>query len=166
MKILGIETSCDETALALFENKKLLYSKVSSHLIHKNYGGVVPELASREHDKILPQLFKDCFRTVAISSNELDLIAVTQGPGLAGSLISGASFAKRGEFSLNSNNRNKKFRGLFFQKILSIQKIFSLCMFFFRRAIQKYGCGYKFKLFGGDRTMQQERVLIKGRIFG
>ena len=62
MKILGIETSCDETALALFENEKLLYSKVSSHMVHKNYGGVVPELASREHDKILPQLFKDCFK--------------------------------------------------------------------------------------------------------
>ena len=71
MKILGIETSCDETALALFDNEKLLYSKVSSHIIHKNYGGVVPELASREHDKILPQLFKDCFRNLDISSDEL-----------------------------------------------------------------------------------------------
>ena len=101
MKILGIETSCDETALALFNDEKLLYSKVSSHIIHKNYGGVVPELASREHDKILPELFKDCFRTVDISSNELDLIAVTQGPGLAGSLISGASFAKGLSLALN-----------------------------------------------------------------
>ena len=101
MKILGIETSCDETALALFENEKLLYSKVSSHIIHKNYGGVVPELASREHDKILPQLFKDCFKNLDISSNELDLIAVTQGPGLAGSLISGASFAKGLSLALN-----------------------------------------------------------------
>ena len=101
MKILGIETSCDETAIALFEDEKLLYSKVSSHIIHKNYGGVVPELASREHDKILPQLFKDCFKTVDISSNELNLIAVTQGPGLAGSLISGASFAKGLSLALN-----------------------------------------------------------------
>ena len=67
MKILGIETSCDETALALFENEKLLYSKVSSHIVHKNYGGVVPELASREHDKILPQLYKDCFKSVDFS---------------------------------------------------------------------------------------------------
>ena len=75
MKILGIETSCDETAIALFEDEKLLYSKVSSHIVHKNYGGVIPELASREHDKILPQLFKDCFKTLDISSNELNLIA-------------------------------------------------------------------------------------------
>tara|TARA_Y100001935_G_scaffold250284_1_gene250151 strand:+ start:6355 stop:7347 length:993 start_codon:yes stop_codon:yes gene_type:complete len=94
MKILGIETSCDETAIALFDNEKLLYSKVSSHLIHKKYGGVVPELASREHDKILPKLFKDCLKSSKLSPVEIDLISVTQGPGLAGSLISGASFAK------------------------------------------------------------------------
>ena len=79
MKILGIETSCDETAIALFEDEKLLYSKVSSHIVHKNYGGVVPELASREHDKILPQLFKDCFKTVDISSNELNLFSSSFG---------------------------------------------------------------------------------------
>ena len=66
MKILGIETSCDETALALFDNEKLLYSKVSSQIIHNNYGGVVPELASREHDKILSQLFRNCFNLLLV----------------------------------------------------------------------------------------------------
>ena len=105
--IFAIETSCDDTSIAIMRNNAVLSNIVSSQQIHELFGGVVPELASREHDKILPQLFKDCFKTVDFSSYELDLIAVTQGPGLAGSLISGASSGIRSsEKSIFSGNFN------------------------------------------------------------
>ena len=94
MRVLGIESSCDETAIALCENNEIVFSKVSNQIIHEKYGGVVPELASREHEKLLPTMLRDCLYQLNITFNEIDCIAVTQGPGLAGSLIAGVSFAK------------------------------------------------------------------------
>ena len=94
MRVLGIESSCDETAIALCENNEIVFSKVSNQIIHEKYGGVVPELASREHEKLLPTMLSDCLYELNISFTEIDCIAVTQGPGLAGSLIAGVSFAK------------------------------------------------------------------------
>ena len=133
-----IETSCDETALALFEKDKLLYSKVSSHISIK----IMEELfriSVREHDR-LPQLFKDCFKTVDISSNELDLIAVTQGPGLAGSLISGASFAKGLSLALNLPIMVNHLEAHIFANILSDPKLsFHLYVYLFQEVIHSYG---------------------------
>jgi N6-L-threonylcarbamoyladenine synthase len=92
--VLGIETSCDETAVALIREGKLLANLVYSQLIHESYGGVVPELASREHDRILYGLVRKALDQVGIGVEGLDGIAVTQGPGLAGALLTGVGFAK------------------------------------------------------------------------
>lgn len=94
MIVLGIETSCDETAVALIREGKLLANLVYSQLIHESYGGVVPELASREHDRILYGLVRKALDQVGIGVEGLDGIAVTQGPGLAGALLTGVGFAK------------------------------------------------------------------------
>ena len=94
MIVLGIETSCDETASAISEDGKILSSFTSTQKIHKKYGGVVPEIASREHDKILNQMVFDTLNDSKKSISDLDGIAVTQGPGLMGALLSGVCFAK------------------------------------------------------------------------
>lgn len=94
MIILGIETSCDETAAAVCSDGVILSSLVSSHIIHKHFGGVVPELASREHERLLNTLIMEAISEAGISLRTLDGIAVTQGPGLAGTLLTGACFAK------------------------------------------------------------------------
>jgi N6-L-threonylcarbamoyladenine synthase len=93
--ILGIETSCDESGVALFDTQRGLlgHSLHSQVMMHADYGGVVPELASRDHIRRVPPLARallaDCSRTLA----DLDAIAYTQGPGLAGALLVGASIA-------------------------------------------------------------------------
>lgn len=103
MIILGIETSCDETGLALYDTDKqtiigeALYSQIQTHA---KYGGVVPEIASRDHiTKLLP-LLKDALNDAKIKQNSIDAIAYTQGPGLIGALLSGASFARSLGFAL------------------------------------------------------------------
>jgi len=100
MKVLGIETSCDETAVAILKDgKEILANFVSSQIkIHEKFGGVVPEIAARQHLKILPLLLKEVFKRVEPS--ELDLIAVTYGPGLIGALLVGLSLAKGLSMSL------------------------------------------------------------------
>ncbi|QQG46815.1 MAG: tRNA (adenosine(37)-N6)-threonylcarbamoyltransferase complex transferase subunit TsaD [Candidatus Azosocius agrarius] len=96
MKILGIETSCDETGIAIYDNKNLLicneiYSQI---IIHKNFGGPVPELSSRDHiQKLIPLLLK-ILKLYSIKIYEIKAIAYTSGPGLSGALMIGASFAK------------------------------------------------------------------------
>ncbi len=94
MIVLGIETSCDETAVSICSNGKILSNIVGSQQIHSNYGGVVPEVASREHERLLANLAIKAFRTAKIKINEINGIAVTNGPGLAGALLTGVSFAK------------------------------------------------------------------------
>ena len=94
MIILGIETSCDETGVAICDNYKILASYNKTQYIHKKYGGVVPEIASREHEKFLPQITKRVLKESKLNYSDLDAIAVTNGPGLMGSLLSGVSFAK------------------------------------------------------------------------
>ena len=101
MIILGIESSCDETAVSICKNGKILSNIVSSQDIHKNYGGVVPEIASREHDRLLNQLVKQCIYEAKIILNDIDGIGVTKGPGLAGALLTGVSFAKGLSQSIN-----------------------------------------------------------------
>ena len=101
MIVLGIETSCDETAASVCSNRKILSNIVSSQYIHNDYGGVIPELASREHEKYLNLIVNSAINKSGIKLSNLEAIAVTQGPGLAGTLLTGISFAKGLSLSLN-----------------------------------------------------------------
>src|SRR5712692_3896410 len=99
---LGIETSCDETAAAIVrDGREIVSSVIASQVeIHKRFGGVVPELASREHlDKIVP-IVEEAFTRAQLSKPQIDGIAVTAGPGLVGSLLVGVSYAKAMAFAL------------------------------------------------------------------
>lgn len=97
MLILGIETSCDETGVALYDNSgagRLLAHAVHSQVtMHADYGGVVPELASRDHIRRLIPLARRVFAQAGRALDELETVAYTEGPGLAGALLVGASFA-------------------------------------------------------------------------
>jgi len=99
--ILGIETSCDETGVALCSDFKILSSFTKTQSIHQQYGGVVPEIASREHEKYLPGITSKVLKDANIQLKDIDAIAVTNGPGLMGSLLSGISFAKGISFGLD-----------------------------------------------------------------
>lgn len=102
MLILGIESSCDETAAAVVRNgNEILSSVISSQIeMHKPFGGVVPELASREHLKKIDPVVKRAMEEAGISFKEIDAVAVTQGPGLIGSLLVGVCYAKALAFGL------------------------------------------------------------------
>ncbi|GDX61184.1 MAG: tRNA (adenosine(37)-N6)-threonylcarbamoyltransferase complex transferase subunit TsaD [Nitrosospira sp.] len=102
MLVLGIETSCDETGIALYHNKQGLLSHAlySQIRMHSEYGGVVPELASRDHIRRVLPLIKQVLTTAKLNLKDLDAIAYTQGPGLAGALLVGASIANALSFSL------------------------------------------------------------------
>jgi N6-L-threonylcarbamoyladenine synthase len=102
MLVLGIETSCDETAASVvWDGKKILSNVVYSQMVHKEYGGVVPELASREHIKTIVPVVETALKDAKISLKEVEGVAVTYGPGLVGSLLIGLSFAKSVAYSLN-----------------------------------------------------------------
>ena len=94
MIVLGIETSCDETATAVCRDGVIISSHIRSQSIHEKYGGVIPEIASREHEKFLNEMVSNTLNDGGISKEELEGIAVTQGPGLSGTLITGVCFAK------------------------------------------------------------------------
>src|SRR5437660_7590148 len=103
MLVLGIETSCDETAAAIVRDGcKIVSSVIASQIdTHRRFGGVVPELASREHlDKIVP-IVEEAFVHAGIEKDDIDGIAVTIGPGLIGSLLVGVSYAKATAFALH-----------------------------------------------------------------
>src|ERR1051325_11589017 len=102
MLVLGIESSCDETAAAVVrDGREMVSSVISSQIeVHKRFGGVVPELASREHlDKIVP-VVDEAFSRAQMTPGDVDGIAVTQGPGLVGSLLVGLSYAKALAYAL------------------------------------------------------------------
>ncbi len=95
MLVLGIETSCDETGLALVDEKGIKARVLSTQIdLHALFGGVVPELASREHAKLLPLLFDELLEKAEIKAQEIKGIAVANGPGLLGALLVGVGFAK------------------------------------------------------------------------
>jgi N6-L-threonylcarbamoyladenine synthase len=96
MNILGIDTSCDDTCAALVEDgRKLLANVVNSQVIvHHRYGGVVPELASREHIKNIVPVVEEALKKARLNNKDIDAIAVTAGPGLVGALLVGINFAK------------------------------------------------------------------------
>src|SRR5580692_12762397 len=94
VKILGIESSCDETAAAVVvDGRTILSSVVASQIgIHRKYGGVVPELASREHLRQIVPVVREAMAEAGLQFDELDAIGVTQGPGLVGSLLVGITY--------------------------------------------------------------------------
>lgn len=95
MRCLGIESSCDETALALVEDGRLIDAVLATQAdMHALFGGVVPELASREHYRFCGALFDELMRRVGLDASAVDVVAVSRGPGLLGSLLVGVAFAK------------------------------------------------------------------------
>lgn len=101
MTLLALETSCDETSAAVVRDGKILANVVSSQIkLHAEYGGVVPELAAREHLKNLTPVAQSALREAGISANELDAVAATQGPGLAIALLVGFKAAQAMAFAL------------------------------------------------------------------
>ena len=103
MKVLGIETSCDETGVAVYDSVEgIVGESVFSQIdMHAEYGGVVPELASRDHVRKLIPLLSDTIKESGIKADALDAVAFTQGPGLMGSLLVGTSFAKSLAYGLD-----------------------------------------------------------------
>ncbi|MEI4259773.1 MAG: tRNA (adenosine(37)-N6)-threonylcarbamoyltransferase complex transferase subunit TsaD [Candidatus Dasytiphilus stammeri] len=103
MRVLGIETSCDETGVAIYDEKKgLLINKVYSQmLLHANYGGVVPELAARNHIKKIVPLIQSLLKETTLNIRDINGIAYTVGPGLSGSLLVGSSFGRSLAFALD-----------------------------------------------------------------
>ncbi len=94
MTILGIESSCDDTSAAIIRDGLLLSNVIASQSVHEEYGGVVPELASRAHQQNIVPVVDTAIKRAGISKHDLDAIAFTRGPGLIGSLLVGTSFAK------------------------------------------------------------------------
>jgi tRNA N6-adenosine threonylcarbamoyltransferase len=92
--ILGVETSCDETSAAIINGNEILTNIVSSQEVHEQFGGVVPELASRAHIRLITPIVEKAFKEAKINKNQLDGIAVTYGPGLVGALLVGLNFCK------------------------------------------------------------------------
>jgi N6-L-threonylcarbamoyladenine synthase len=103
MLILGIESSCDETAAAVVKDgNQILSSVISSQIeLHKPFGGVVPDIASREHLEKIDPIVKEALAEAKISLEEINAVAVTQGPGLIGSLLVGVCYAKALAFGLD-----------------------------------------------------------------
>ena len=95
-RILGIETSCDETAAAVVENGRVIYANVvaSQAELHAKYGGVFPEMASRQHILTIYTIVQEALKSAHLKLSDVDLVAVTRGPGLAGSLVVGINMAK------------------------------------------------------------------------
>ncbi len=99
--ILGIESSCDDTSAAIVRNGKVLSNVVAGQEVHKMYGGVVPEVASRAHQVHIVPVVEVALQQAGVRKEELDAVAFTRGPGLIGSLLVGVSFAKSFALSLN-----------------------------------------------------------------
>lgn len=99
--ILAIESSCDDTAASVMHNGKILSNIVASQKIHEEYGGVVPELASRAHQQNIVPVVDQALKKAGVVKSQLSAIAFTRGPGLMGSLLVGTSFAKSLAYGLN-----------------------------------------------------------------
>ena len=100
--VLGFETSCDETSVSILRGSEVLVNLISSQVDqHKQFGGVVPEVASRAHIEKIRNLLHECLIQGNIQAEDIDIVAATDGPGLAGSLVVGYNFAKSFAWSLN-----------------------------------------------------------------
>lgn len=94
MKVLAFETSCDETSCAILEDRRVLANITTTHILHREYGGVIPELASRAHTSLILPSLETALSVSNINIEEIDLFSATQGPGLIGALLVGFTFAK------------------------------------------------------------------------
>ena len=92
--ILGIESSCDDTSAAVIRDRRLLSNIISNQEVHRAYGGVVPELASRAHQQNIIPTVARALKEAGAEAGDLDAVAFTRGPGLLGSLLVGTSFVK------------------------------------------------------------------------
>ena len=101
MIVLGIESSCDETSVAVLSNDKIIANLISSQDFHADFGGVIPELSSRAHLQIVKPLVDQALKKSNIKFSDIDLIAATAGPGLIGALLVGLTFAKGLSFALD-----------------------------------------------------------------
>ena len=99
--ILGIESSCDDTSAAVLQGTRVLSNVIAGQKVHEQYGGVVPELASRAHQQNIIPVIDTALKTAKIDKNQLSAIAFTRGPGLLGSLLVGTSFSKAFAQTLN-----------------------------------------------------------------
>src|SRR3972149_5415567 len=99
--ILGIESSCDDTSAAIIRDGYILSNVIANQEVHKSFGGVVPELASRAHQQNIIPVVNQALKIAGVDKNEIDAVAFTKGPGLLGSLMVGASFAKG--FAMSQN---------------------------------------------------------------
>jgi N6-L-threonylcarbamoyladenine synthase len=100
MIILGIETSCDETSAAVLADGRLRSNVISTQLVHTKYGGIVPELASRAHQKLIVPVVDEALTAAGVAKEDLSAVAVTSGPGLMGALLVGLNFGKSLAFGL------------------------------------------------------------------
>ena len=98
--ILGIESSCDDTSAAVFYNNKVLANFIANQEVHEQYGGVVPELASRAHQQNIVPVVETALKKAGVAKEQLSAVAYTRGPGLMGSLLVGTSFAKAFSYGL------------------------------------------------------------------
>ena len=100
--VLGIETSCDETSCAIVKNGREIFSNIIATQIdiHKKFGGVVPEIASRNHVEAIDGVVKEALEKANVTFEDIDVISCTYGPGLVGALLVGVSYAKALAFSL------------------------------------------------------------------
>ena len=101
MNVLGIESSCDETSVAIISNGKLKANLISSQDFHAKYGGVIPELSSRAHLQIILPLLKDALEKAGLKKEDINVVAATAGPGLIGALLVGLTFGKGLAYSLD-----------------------------------------------------------------
>lgn len=99
--ILGIETSCDDTAAAIVENGYIISSKIADQEVHRSYGGVIPELASRAHQQNIIPVVEQALAEAGKTRKDINAVAFTRGPGLIGTLLVGTSFAKGFSLALN-----------------------------------------------------------------
>jgi N6-L-threonylcarbamoyladenine synthase len=100
MNILGIESSCDDTSAAVLKGDRVASNIISSHLAHREFGGVVPEIASREHERLIVSVVQRALEEANIKKSDLDIVAATAGPGLIGAVLVGLNFAEAFAFAL------------------------------------------------------------------
>src|SRR5690606_17680235 len=101
INILAIESSCDETSASIISDGKVLNNIIATQSVHEKYGGVVPELASREHQQHLIPVVSEAIRTSGLAKKDLSAVAFTRGPGLMGALMVGVSFAKAFAYAID-----------------------------------------------------------------
>lgn len=100
MNILGIESSCDDTSAAILKGDCVASNVISSHLVHRTFGGVVPEVASREHERLIVSVVQRALEEANINKSDLDIVAATAGPGLIGAVLVGLNFAEALAFAI------------------------------------------------------------------